>query len=164
MYAICADGHYNRFFLYLNNRNIITMHYIFGFFKVSDLLFFVFGPRLDESDKKSTSWVQDCLSRGNFRNKTMSLYSSEVHLQVVFLPIFFLLFICRISKDFSLLIIIHSMRVLAIETQMNLVTGKLESQREKYSLLTQRCAFLINISNDRNFSLVLPTPTKCCEN
>lgn len=75
----------------------------------------------------------------------------------VFLPTFnFNFLFCRISKGFSLLIIIHSMRDLAIETQMNLVTGRLESQRAKYSSLTRRCAFSINIQSDQYFCLVLP--------
>lgn len=127
-------------FLYLDNKKILELC-IMPWFLIClwlAILCVWFGHLLDESDKKSTSWVQDCLSRGKCW-KTKPCYYIEFRWHL--LTIIVLIMFCRISEDFSLLIIIHSMRDSATETRMNLVTGRLESQREKYSLLTLRYAF-----------------------
>lgn len=58
------------------------------------------------------------------------------------------LLLCRISKDFSHLTIIHSTLDLAIEIQMNLVTERLESRRAKYLLSTLRCSSWTHISDN----------------
>jgi hypothetical protein len=100
---------------------------IFIYICISDLynfVLFTYG-----SNKKSSSWVQDCLSRGNFldTNPYITNVQLESSIKRHFLTNTFhvwVIMFCRISKDFSLLIITHSMRGLAIETQMNLVTVK----------------------------------------
>lgn len=73
------------------------------------------------------------------------------------------LLLCRISKNFSLLTIIHSTRDLEIEIQMNLVTERLGSRRAKYLLLTLRCASWI-IFVTIIVTLVLVNQLKCLWN
>jgi len=126
---------------------------LFYWIYTSNFLYY-YGTLTDGSNKKGTSWVQDCLSRGNFQNTS----NSEVPSKCIFLnditPVLIIMF-CRISKDFSLLIITHSMPGLAIETLMNLVTGRLESRRARYLSSIPRCESWIDVFFTIVFSFVL---------
>jgi len=134
---ICADRHYKAL---KKEEKKLTISYHLCVYDTHHILLnihiwlviLLLGLLTDGSNKKGTSWVQDCLSRGNFFPNTSN---SEVPSKDIFhtdITHALLIMFCRISKDFSLLIIIHFMRGLAIETRMNLVTGRLESQRARY--------------------------------
>lgn len=128
-----------------SQSSIICLWYPFYFIEYTHLTsYIIMWLWTDGSNKKGTSWVQDCLSRGNFENTS----NSEVPSKGIFLtditPVLIIMF-CRISKDFSLLIITHSMLGLAIETLMNLVTERWESRRARYLLSIPRCASWIDV-------------------
>lgn len=91
---------------------------------------------LDDSNKKSSSRIQNCLSRGNSKWYAKLVFADHcnfyLHLNVT-MNLF-----CRTLKHYSLLIIILFMRVSATETPMSLATEKLGFQMARSSSLTPR--------------------------
>ena len=145
--------HHNQFFLFgLTNYKqallvCFIVYYSLSFFSwkwIFDTTLtcsMVFYPSLMEVIRRAPHEFKiACLE---VTSRTWKLCQNDIrrHLLTNFIIyIFYKLCFCRTSKDFSLPIIIHSMRDLAIETRMKLVTWRLESRKEKYLLLTPRCA------------------------
>jgi hypothetical protein len=89
------------------------------------------------SHKKSSSWVQDCVLRGNPKGKNHHglriTFSKHLHFIPNLQHALNFMF-CRTLKDSFLLITTRSMRDSGIEIPMSLVTGKLGFRRAKYLL------------------------------